>query len=952
MEEKARQVLGWLRGIWFSPQFRKSFRITVAAAAGNLFVFYSIFHNYIECFLGIYIYLVLVIVAQCEQIGGVIQAAIRFSYIAGLASVLAIIALGISQKSGVALYFVAMVEFFLISLLRLDPKVRGYGISLYFLLGPTLMESVGQSLSQSWQTIYANLLSAVLGCIIALVASILIFPDTIQSKLRKSIHNMSRQVEDIVQTLDSKLFTTPTTRKYNDVTCYIEPTMQIDAITPMDKRTIPSFLQKAPRLFRFLWTSLASALEDPTLRPLSVALDDGDHILKHCAMIQATIRECMRLCNFLYYEPTFFPPWRCEPREKWMPILLQWQQLVAQLESLNHVVRRKECFYPEYLSETFGIPVSSIREALLLVKERMGHLKSFDSFSSYQQQKDDKTFSPSSSSANAVFETIYDEFSQVREEMWKSDIFYEEKAVDNTFRYSALAFLVYELRAIHDTLYALETAMQSFCTTYEQQRYSIGKNWLPLLDEFLLPFRGYRAVPSLLWKNKDNIQYITKFILALAIIEFPPLFVAQFSTSAKNFMRNENDIYVLIYVAILFWQSKELSVFRSLLYFTITFVASALAYAATVFTPHHIYGLTLWLALWTFVGLLIGTSFPAYIMGTFPLALAQFGIISCDYNHYSFTYVASRTVCVCIACGVVFVFSTLLWPYSVALKCRKMLSGALKQLGQLSQMEWQRFQRRFLPDASSHSEQDRDDQKNNMGYTPSSGSVDTRSQMQSIANILSGVRMLVQVELTPNYRKSSIPTLVDVIAFSLKRHQTLDKMVEMEALSENSTCAMYQVFHQLIQYVETTTSQHVVHLLSLASNHIVPPSKHRKKPVEILEYLALLKQDKERILFAYLQGRQELFGQWHSQRLKKLAERNYYSSDQPNPPQQRWEHPFVSIDDSFRFHAWLYAYLMLLDSVEMIGQVVVHMRTTTTTTSATTSSSPSMEQQNTVYVEE
>ncbi|GJQ15922.1 hypothetical protein GpartN1_g7713.t1 [Galdieria partita] len=890
------QVSHGLRMFLESPQFRKSLRITIAAAAGNLFVFYSIFHNNIECFLGIYIYLVLVIVAQCEQLGGVIQAAIRFSYIAGLASVLAIIALGIAQGSAVALYFVAMVEFFVVSLLRLDPKVRGYGISTFFLLGPTLMESVGLYLSQCWQTIYATLLSALLASVIAVVATILIFPETIQSKLRKAIRNMSRQVEDIVENLDTKLFTMPCSKPIrNDVTSYIEPTTMIDSVTPMDKKETPSFLQEAPHLLLQLWQSLAAAFDDPTLRPLSVALDDGDCILKKCAIINATIRDCMRLCNFLYYEPTFFPPWQCEPREKWMPILQQWQHLVAHLESLNQVVRRNECFHTEYLSESFGIPVYSIRDALLHVKERIHHLQSFQSVSSSDHSDHSKQM------ANHVFERIYEEFAQVREQMWKSEIFYEEKAVDNTFRYSALAFLVYELRATHESLHSLEAAMQSFSMAHHQQRFSIAKNWLPMLDELLLPFRGYQSVPALI-KDKDNIQYIVKFILSLAIIEFPPLFVAQFSSSAKNFMRNENDIYVLIYVAILFWQSKESSVFRSLLYFSITFVASALAYAATVFTPNHIYGLTLWLALWTMIGLLIGTYYPAYIMGTFPLALAQFGIISCDYHHYTFTYVASRTICVCIACGVVFVFSTFIWPYSVALKCRKMLSGGLTQLGQLSQLQWQSFQRIFV----AHPSVD----------TPTDSVSLVKQKIQSIAGILSGVRILVQVELTPNYRKSSIPTLVDVIGFGLRRHRILTEIVEMKPLKENSSCSMYQVFSQLIQNMEESLP-HISHIFSLASEHIVPPSKKRKKPEELMEYLTILRKDKQDILFAYLQGRQELFRQWHSQRLDKLLQRKNVDS---------LEHPFVSIDDSFRFHAWLYAYLIHLDSIEMIGQVVVRMR--------------------------
>ncbi|EME26540.1 uncharacterized protein Gasu_58630 [Galdieria sulphuraria] len=849
------QVSNGLRMIVESPQFRKSLRITIAAAAGNLFVFYSVFHNYIECFLGIYIYLVLVIVAQCEQLGGVIQAAIRFSYIAGLASVLAIIALGIAQGSGVALYFVALVEFFLVSLLRLDPKVRGYGISIFFLLGPTLMESVGLHLSQCWQTIYATLLSAVLAGVIAVIATVFIFPETIRSKLRSAIRNMSCQVEDIIQSLDTKLFTTPSYKPIrNDVTSYIEPTTNIDAITPMDKKQTPSFLQEAPHILLQLWRSLAAVFDDPTLRPLSVALDNGDFILKKCAIINATIRNSMRLCNFLYYEPTFFPPWQCEPRENWMPILQQWQQLVAHLESLNQVVRRNECFHTEYLSESFGIPVSSIRDALLYVKERMHQLKSFHSVSSSVQSHSEQV-------ANHLFERIYEEFAKVREQMWKSEIFYEEKAVDHTFRYSALAFLVVELRATHESLHALEDAMQSFSIAYHEQRFSIAKNWLPMLDEFLLPFRGYTSVPVLI-KDKDNFQYIIKFMLALAIIEFPPLFVAQFSDSAKSFMRNENDIYVLIYVAILFWQSKELSVFRSLLYFSITFVASALAYAATVFTPNHIYGLTLWLALWTFIGLLVGTCYPAYIMGTFPLALAQFGIISCDYNKYSFTYVASRTVCVCIACGVVFVFSTLIWPYSVALKCRKMLSNGLTQLGQLSQLEWQAFECVFM---GHHS-------------TPSL----VKQKMHSIAGILSGVRMLVQVELTPNYRRSSIPTLVDVIGFCLRRYRIVTEIVDMKPLKENSTCDMYQVFTELVQHLENSIA-HVSEIFLLASEHIIPPSKKRKKPVELLKYLTILRKDKEDILFAYVQGRQELFRQWHSQRLDKLAQRK-----------DSLEHPFVT----------------------------------------------------------
>eukprot|EP00871_Galdieria_phlegrea_P002198 jgi/Galph1/297/GphlegSOOS_G5082.1 len=913
-----------LRQIFKSPQFRKSLRIAVASAGGNIFVFYSIFSDYLECFLGIYIYLVLVIVSQSDQVGGVIQAGIRYCYIASISSLLAIIAVGIAQGSGVGLYFVTLVEFFLVSLLRLDPKVRGYGISTFFLLGPTLMESVGLHLSECWQTIYATLLSAILASFIGILSSLIIFPETLKSTLRRRVSFISSQMEQIIVALDSQLFviSSDAAPKSKEALSYVEPTTKVQFITPVDKKQTPEFLSKCHSLWQRLWKSLLVLFDDPTLRPLSVALDDGDGTRRKLGEMSANIRDMKRFVDFLIYEPTVLPPWQCEPRDKWMPILVQFEQLIAHLESLNEVVRRHECFSAEYLSENFRIPTDSMRQAFLQIKERLHHLNE-----SFRQRRfgdsDDLDFN-----SEVFFKKIYEEFAEVRQQMWKSDVFYEEKIVDNTFRYAALAFIVFELRAAHENVNSLEKAMKSFCDLYHQLRFSFWKNWTTMLNEMLLPFRGYLKVWSLM-KDPENVKYIAKFMLAIAIIEFPPMFVAQFSRSAKDFMRNENDIYVLIYVAILFWQSKELSVFRSILYCVITFASSALAYAATAFTPHHVYGLTLWLFLWTFVGLLIGTSFPAYIMGTFPLALAQYGIISCDYGKYTFTYVASRTVCVCIACGIVFTFSVFIWPYSVALKCRKMLSGALRLVGKLTKAEVAAFQKTFVPQEQHNGSDEGVVSSNN--DTPSSESdredavrvgletnkTERKQTIQSVLGTLLGVRMLVTVELTPNYRRSSIPTLVDVIGFCVRRGKVLSDILDMNPLySDGYSSSMYPVFTNLMQGVESC-QQHMEEILSFCSHYIVPPSKKREDTKELKELWEKLREDKRFILFQYISGRQRLFLRWREQRMEKLQQNNF---DDPI------RHPFVCIDDSFRFHAWLYAYLDVVDGVEVILQTVLRMR--------------------------
>ncbi|GJD10978.1 hypothetical protein Gasu2_51380 [Galdieria sulphuraria] len=886
------QILKTLGKILISERSINALRASLAAIGINVVIFFAVLRKYIECFVGMFAFAIPVIVAQHTYIGAMLEACIIYSWGGMLSVVLAMTALAISDGNGIGLYFATLVEAFIVCILRTEPQFLGYGIVLSFLFGAILVFDVKVPPSDAWDKTFPLVVATVAASGACFISSLVIFPKSARRQLRLRLANMLRDIAGSLDSLSQELvYNVNENENCGDFTVDIRMN---DDETQMN---VPesSFPSKHSLEISEFGVNRTNATKI------------GTEIIESCIKMRSSFGELKAMVRYIPFEPNLFPPWNAEPEDAWSSLIENLDSLLLRVEALAGVLRRDHCFSPKVLGNTAKDPLEKLKELLNISKDYTLQLSTC--LENINSKKCPDVAFAGDKSKDALNEDIVN----ARREHWRTEEFYNEIENNVALAYASFIFVVFNMRDIFDNLEKVGDGILHIYKRRQELRFAPAKNLLFWVPTLILPFKGWFLCHTYIGKP-ENIRYIVKYMICVAIILFPTMFVAQLSSSDFNFTQKYNAISAYIIVTILFWRSIELTRFRVVLYLSITLGGSALAYAATVFAPNMPWVLEIWLWFWTYVALLTAYHYPGYVIGTFPLVIAQFFIISCQYgNGFTFLYAASRTVSVAIGCLVVSAVCYFIWPYKGSVQIRQLLCGIIKT-----------FEASYssLLDAFVSMNRNPDDSENDASATKVK---EVAGMLSKADGMMTGCRMMLIFELSPNYLHSSIPVILNNFSAIYRRLAMLRFICETPPrISGFYTNNIYWQFLEPLEDDIGFLTLCVKNVLSAVGERVGKPREERTGPKRLEEALSQLLHAKKCLAKHYDQLRREMFNRWKAIFLNvSTSDLSNYSNSIQDFGKEPKE---MQADDTVRFLAWFYCLIITIESFERLANEGLNLK--------------------------
>jgi len=880
-----KQVLKALGKILTSEHSINALRASLSAVGINVVIFFAVLRQYIECFVGMFAFAIPVIVAQHTYIGAMLEACIIYSWGGMLSVVLAMTALAIGDGNGIGLYFATLVEAFIVCILRTEPQYLGYGIVLSFLFGAILVFDVKVPPSEAWVKTFPLVLATVAASLACMIASLVIFPKSARRQLRVRLVKMLKDIASCLDSLSDELVQSVNEDEQYDNVAVDHPKSETSLQLNISEDSLPS--KQSIEISEFGINS-------------STASKIGTEILQSCINMRSSFGELKAMVRYIPFEPNLFPPWSAEPDDAWSALIDTYDHLLLRVEALAGVLRRDHCFSPKVLGNTAKDPLAKLKELLKMSKDYALHLANcLENLNS--KNPPDVVFA-----GETCKDSLNEDIVNARKRHWRTEEFYNERENSVSLAYASFIFVVYNVRGIFSQLEKLGDRILHIHKRRQELRFAPAKNLLFWVPTLILPFKGWVLCYTYVGKP-DNIRYIVKYMICVAIILFPTMFVAQLSSSDFHFTQKYNAISAYIIVTILFWRSVELTRFRVALYLAITLGGSALAYAATVFAPNMPWVLEIWLWFWTYVALLTAYHYPGYVIGTFPLVIAQFFIISCQYGHgFTFLYAASRTVSVAIGCLVVSLVCYMIWPYKGSVRIRQLLCGIINTFDSVYCSLLEVF---VTMNRNSSGEMEED---------TSSAKVKELSGMLSKADgMMTGCRMMLIFELSPNYLHSSIPVILNSCSAVFRRLVMLLVICETPPritgfYSSNMYWRFLEPLGDDLEYLK----QCVKNVLSAVCERVGKPREERVGPERLQAATSQLVHAKKCLARHYDQLRREMFDQWKAMFLRNS---DVTCSDTNNVEDLNSEPKELQADDAIRFLAWIYCVFITIESFERLA---------------------------------
>eukprot|EP00871_Galdieria_phlegrea_P005979 jgi/Galph1/869/GphlegSOOS_G5603.1 len=841
----------WKSFFWFllrllvSRNSQDALRAAVVAAGVSVTIFFAVLRSHILCFANILSYVVLVIIARHPHIGAVFQASLIMAYSSLIASVFGLVGLAMADKSAVALYFIAVVEATIATILRTDSDltVAGLGININFIFGAIEVFYVKTPPSDAWHRTYPTLFAGLLASAGAFVSSLVIFPLSAKVALRKGLAKSIKEISQLVSEISKCLMS----------------------------------YEKCGELA-------------------------VSGVVEKCYAIRSSFSEHRAMLSYLPYEPNLFPPWQCEPDDAWKYIIDEAEDLLLKVEAVAGVLRKGKHFaIPSFHSE-FG-------ESLVILNDFLSKAHGTGQMISKKIESYPKELDKDSEDVSSYMkEELNRQVLRARHMQWRSAEFYQNDSLETpAFVFASLIFIIFNVRAVERSLSRLNEGVNNLLKERSKLRFAPLRNffrWYPLIFK---PIKAWARTHRLL-AVPDNAKFLVKYVLCVAIILFPTLFVAQFSEKDYYFTQKHNAISAYIVVTILLMRGIEMTLFRVFLYVTVTFASCGLAYALTVMAPTDQYIIDFWIFIWTYGALLVASINPDYIIVTFPFLLAQYFIIACQYGSgFTFIYAASRAVTVSIGCLVVAFVGMFLWPYRTTDEIRNNFKEAIR--AEMSIIE--SITKLFVD-------------MNSRGLSESSwkdlGGTEIDKKIHEVEQKLMYARIRYIVDVTPNYRESSLPFGLNVCFSILRRIIVMRQIVRVPAeIANRYTTAAYEVFIKKFEPELLDLLKKIKRTGVYISERLGKSRIHRPPPDSLRAQLEELESSFECFLTKYRDVRQGVLDEWKEYFLATdLTDES--SMDSLSSP------PGLPPDDSVRFLAWIYSFILLVDNLHKISMEVAELK--------------------------
>jgi len=799
--EQCKRLLIFVLKLLISEKSKNALRVALVCAAVSTTIFFAVLRSRLECYTNILAYVALVIIAQHPHIGSVLRAGAILSLASLIATVFGLVGLAMADKSAAALYFITLVFAGIATILRTDtnPISPGMGISINFLFGAIFIFYVKTPPSEAWDRAYPTLLSGLFASVASLIGAILIFPKSARRSLRTGLAASLRETGDVL-------------------------------------RDLRETLQKPPKDRQFS-ISIESEMGGQSFAPAALAKVQN---------LRAALAQHRVMLSYTPFEPNLLPPWQCEPDKAWSRLIDAVEDFVFQVDAIVCVFANEQAFISEALNELFSDSIQVMVDFLEAATESAHKLA--DSIQAYPRALDTDVVltRPMRRQLNRVI-------ARARHQRWQA-LRYEDRDRDvnpaSAYEFASLIFVAYNIRALQRLVENLKQRVSELLTERRRLRFAPIANlfrWVPMI--LMAPVQSWMKTHILL-RNPTNAKFLIKYLLCVAIITFPTLFVSQFSHRVYAFLQHDNAISAYIIVTILFMRGVEMTIFRVFLYFTVTFASCALAYALTVMAPTDQYVIDMWIGVWTWGALLVASIDPAYIVTTFPFLLAQYFIIGCQYGlGFTFVYAASRAVSVSCGCFVVAAVSILLWPYRSEEEVRALLSQILTSITELFIKTNEIFFRMNKEGGSAIWEE--------------TGGAEIESKIRQTETLITVVNLRMMLDITPNYRKSSLPQGLGWVALLMRRFYLLRQVVRASPQIRGyySTTA-YEMFLKHLEPELEVMLNEWKQTAEFAAERLRCRRINRPPPDKLLEALHRLRSARAGVITKYAAVRCDMLRRW------------------------------------------------------------------------------------------
>jgi len=391
--------------------------------------------------------------------------------------------------------------------------------------------------------------------------------------------------------------------------------------------------------------------------------------VEDCHAIHTSLLYTRTFVPLLPFEPDILHPFREESSKLWEELIKDIDQLVIYIEAVAGILRRERLISKGSLYILTNGSMNTLKDYFDHLCRMLRSLAE-----SVSRGRDPSQLERLPEDLRHNMNT---EIAKIFEQFWTSRHSISTHQLPSSLESVSVIFFSFSLRNFDD---AVAKIFQDVDGIYRkrQERGNIWKNLFSWLEIVWEPIDVYKRSPKLL-RDTDNLKFLFRQVLSVAIIIAPSILVAGVSKADYNFTQHYNAVSAYIMVIIIYMRGVELTWYRLLLYCLTTVISSALAYAATMFAGKDPYILTLWMGLWIYAALVPTLYFPSYIIADLGFVFAQFFTISCQYgNHFTFLYPASRTISVFAGCFVVGMVSAIFWPYKSSKDCQQTLISIME----------------------------------------------------------------------------------------------------------------------------------------------------------------------------------------------------------------------------------------------------------------------------------
>ncbi|GJQ08866.1 hypothetical protein GpartN1_g657.t1 [Galdieria partita] len=617
--------------------------------------------------------------------------------------------------------------------------------------------------------------------------------------------------------------------------------------------------------------------------------------VEDCYAIHTSLLYTRTFVPLIPFEPDILHPFREESSILWDTLIKDVDQLVVYIEAVAGILRRQRVVSKGSFQMLTNGSVDTLKDycdhLCKLLRSLAECLKTGSDPSQLEKLPNDLRY------------YINKEIANIFEQFWTNSYSRSTRQLPSSLESVSVIFFSYSLRTFDDGVSKIFEDIQGIYRK-RQERGNIWKNLFSWLEIIWEPVEVYKRSPQLL-RDTDNLKFLFRQVLSVAIIIVPSILVAGVSEADYNFTQDYNAVSAYIMVIIIYMRGVELTWYRLLFYCLTTVISSALAYAATMFAGEDPYILTLWMGLWIYAALVPTLYFPSYIIADLGFVFGQFFTVSCQYgNNFTFVYPASRVVSVFAGCFVVGVVSAVFWPFEASKDCQKTLVDIMDKEKQLFCDFIDHF---VLCNQQASTE----------GWTPT---IEVAERLNLIEGQLTKLRTVTNLDPSIGFTHPSLPKMLQAVSSIFRRLVCMKVALSSkpELTGKYLTTVWNKYLSHMNEQYELLKSS-TTDVFDSISKRLALKSSHRGDTSEIEE-------SHERLFYAY----ENLFGEFRKLRIYLIEEVSNFGIRKSLDNLSEltlWDNQFpLHPDDAVRHLTFLYSLFQVLDTIDNIVLVGISLK--------------------------